>query len=70
MRNFNNVLSGVFFTCDDCGREFSFSQSFLTVPKGQKFRPFGCNEIIIAEKDLCRFCAGQDKKLPETFCPV
>lgn len=63
MRNYQNVFSGVFFTCDVCGQEETFSTTFMCPAKGDEFRPYGCEALLRAPCDLCRDCAGQTAKL-------
>jgi hypothetical protein len=62
MINFND-LDGKFFVCDNCGTIYTFSHSFLTILKKQKFCPFNGN-LQSAIMDLCRECAGQEDKIP------
>lgn len=62
MINYKEHRTDKFFTCDKCGRGYSFISSYLTVSKGDKYRPAGSDEILTASQDLCRDCAGQTPK--------
>ncbi len=61
MKDFTKVFEGTFFRCDRCGQEYSFSGAYLTVSKGQEYRP-ARGELTVAPCDLCRDCAGQTEK--------
>ncbi len=70
MKNYNNIMEGVFFRCDCCGKGYTFSQSFLSVSKGQTYTPHGGKQQI-ADCDLCRDCAGQAAKFdPEQIADL
>ncbi len=61
----NGLFRDDYFVCDKCGRGYSFSNSFLTVRKGDEYRPLIngiLGDLTVAECDLCRDCAGQSEK--------
>jgi len=62
MRDYEKFMGGVFFICDRCGQEYTFSGSYLAPRKGDKYLPHDGKEILVADCDLCRDCAGQTAK--------
>ena len=63
MKNYKNVIDGVFFCCDKCGKEYTFSNSYLVVVKGETYSsPLTGREKVVAEMDLCRDCSGMTLK--------
>ena len=56
------VMEGTYFVCDKCGREYTFSGSYLTVRAGEKYFDPRDEQTHTAPCDLCRDCSGQNTK--------
>ncbi len=55
-----------YFVCDKCGRQYSFTQSWLSVKKGDVYcSPLTNNQQEVASMDLCRDCSGMTAKLEQ-----
>lgn len=64
MYNYKEFRNEKFFICDKCGKGYSFVNAYLAVSKGDKYCTAYSDEILIADQDLCRDCAGQTDKFP------